>query len=512
MKGIIHFSIFLFLLTAQIVSADVPDGDFETWSSTSDLTYWTESGAGTLTQITTVQSGTYAVSLGAETITSQAVVCTPNSTVDWSVYIARNNGVSSRSGAILISFYDSEGNLLTTSTTSVTATSASYVQATGSAYSPEGAATCKMALQGKEGVTYLGIYMDNASISVSLSSDYLITLQAVDEASGAAISTFNATIYDGSSFSTVTTTGTINLVPPDYTTEQCALKVDASGYYTRWLYASAPFEGVVYLPSNSSDVNLVSFSIIDYTGLFPPTGTHIKITKSTSSGSVTIAESEISASGVSQHYLLTDELYNIELVTADYSRGAGVYIPTQSETVSLVIGSIGIIPAQNAYGGFNYSLNKTNESVTLNWNAPDGSLNEAFNYTIYDSNGTAVYTFSSDSESGAATYNFQYQDEQYKIVLSANTTGGILQHSEYVTGETKLIDLQVSEIWYTMIGLFFVIVVGLCFGYKHASAGAFITAIFAAGLTAIGFLNISALIIALVMTLGLLAIFRGRGA
>ncbi|WP_157860229.1 hypothetical protein [Methanosarcina acetivorans] len=339
---------------------------------------------------------------------------------------------------------------------------------------------------------YVGIFVKNEDTLVNLTS-FSVILQ-----------------NDTNSYSKSTSSGVISFNSSEVLTGEYIATISSSGYSPRTLVIDSPDIITAYLSSNTS-TSLISFSLIDYTNQFSYLETRLKITKPDTGDGITISDSYFDASGSNKVYLTTDTSYSLELISSTgYTRGVGSYTPVQDETVSLIAGDVELIPASDTYGGFNYTFTKTNESITLNWFAPAGSLTEPFSYTIYDDNSSVVYSLSSSAPAGSATYYYADPSKQYKIVIEAETTGGTLRHTEYVRGENSIIDLGISDKWSNMISVFILFTIGLLFGAKSASAGAFITAIFAGGLYAVGMLHIGILILSMIVVLGLIAILRGR--
>lgn len=290
-------------------------------------------------------------------------------------------------------------------------------------------------------------------------------------------------------------------------------KITSSGYAPRTIVIDAPDNVTAYLPANTS-TQLITFNLIDYTNNFKFLETRLRVTIPTENGGLVISDNYFDASGSNNIYMLKDIKYSLELVSSGYTKGMGTFTPVKDETISLVAGNIEILPESDDYGGFNYKLTKTNESVSITWIAPINSLTKEFSYKIYDTNDTIVYSLSSFSPTGTATYYYPDPTAQYKISIVAETSEGILRHTEFVSGKTNLIDLQlpdeISDLWYNMISIFILLIIGLTFGAKNASVGAFILAIFTAGLYAIGMLRIDVIIIALILIIGVAAILRGK--
>lgn len=349
------------------------------------------------------------------------------------------------------------------------------------------------------------------TISNAVSTPGRISIEAYDELNKTKINSFTATISNSTSqLNKTTTTGLIEFTSAEVASGEYQVTVSSGSHLPRTVTAISPCNISVYSLPNTGDESLISFSIIDYTNQFLYTETRLKITEPNNNGGIVISDSYFSAAGVNKVYLQNNKAYSLELISDDYTKSTGTYTPTQSESVSLVVGDIALIPASENYAGFNYTISKTEQNVTFTWRAPANSLTEQFSYTVTDENGTIVYSISSLAPAGMGKYTYADPTAQYKISLTANTTQGILTHTEYVSGDPKIVDLQISEKWYNLISVFLIGIIGLCFSYRSASLGAMIAALTTALLYGIGMLHISILIVSLVVTIGLLAIMRGR--
>ena len=500
--------LFFSLFFCNVVSADISNGGFETWTTTTDAASWTEYG--TLSQTTAhIRTGSYAALVeGSYSGVTQSASCSDtytSATLSWYMYPSE----WAPDYRAVLTFYDSEGTELSSQTNWMPSnTSAVWQHHSFTANVPSNTASVLIDI----GIDYAStsaykIYLDDISLTLSYTGTPT-TIYTKDELTRSIIDNTTAVIIaDGITQTADSSAGEIIFLNLDPNTYQ--LKVSGTNYYTRWLTISANETKTVYLPAKDTDVSLVGFSLIDFTGQLPLSSTTLKISKMTDDGETTISESNFSAAGISQTYLLNGDSYSLTLYTPTYERNAGYFVPGSQETVSLVVGSIPLLPDTTTYGGFNYNLTHTNNSISLAWTAPEGSLLEPFNFSIFDSNNTITHTYSSSIQSGTTTFNNADPLEQYKISITANTTGGTLSHIEYLTLSEKIIDMQISEKWENMISVFLILILMLCFGYRHASAGALICALSTAGLYVLGLLHISGVILALIVSLGILALLRG---
>jgi hypothetical protein len=306
-----------------------------------------------------------------------------------------------------------------------------------------------------------------------------------------------------------TSDGTITVPSVWLFSGECVLFASSDTYATRAYILDAPDNLSVYLQPEDNCV-LIRYNIIDYSNMFIYTDTRLVVSQVAGGNVVVVSDSYFDASGYNDVYLTTDTLYMLELRSGDYTRSMGNMIPVQSQSTTLVVGQIELIPESTVYSGFEYGFNKTNTSVIFTWEAQEDTLTDEISYTIYNSTDSIVYALSSSILTGTATYAYADSKEQYKIVLTVPTVDGTLHRTEYVCGDNGIIDLQVSEHWYNIISLFILILIGLLFGARSASAGALITSLSAVGLYALGVFKVSSLIIALALVLGLMAVMRGR--
>ncbi|AKB19074.1 hypothetical protein MSWHS_2211 [Methanosarcina sp. WWM596] len=336
-------------------------------------------------------------------------------------------------------------------------------------------------------------------------------IYAKNESTGVNLTNFSVDLYNDTTYITKsTTTGSIEFSSSEIVEGEYIAKIYANGYSPRWRIIESPETITAYLAAEDM-ASLVSFNLIDYTNQFKYRETKLLITRPADAGTLTISENYFDAAGLNKVYLENNVNYDLTLQTTSLERSVGPYVATQTDFVSLVVGDIELIPPSTVYGGFNYSIQKTNESVILTWTAPAGSLYSPFIYNITDtSSGEMVYSISSIAPQGIATFNYPSTEKQYYIQFWANTSGGELLHQEYCRSDQQLIDLQVSDYWYNVVSFFILATFGLLFGYRSSKIGAFLTSILALGLYVAGFLRVSEAIAAFVVVLGLLAILGGR--
>lgn len=290
---------------------------------------------------------------------------------------------------------------------------------------------------------------------------------------------------------------------------QCIVLVNGPDKASRMYTASAPIDIHAYLP-DYNDCSLVEFSIIDYTNQFPFTQTQLIITKTIDNIPCIVDQRKIDAGGICSVYLRTGDYYTLTLVSPYATKSLGGFSTEVDQAVSLVVGSIRLLPESDANGGFTYNITHTNQSVTMAWADPNHALLTDFNYRVYTSNGTVVHSLNSMASMGETSYSYSDTDEIYKVKFEARTVAGNISHIEYVSGKTNIIDLQISKKWYNMISIFVIFLIMLTFGAKSAAAGAVISGLLTAGLYAIGLLQVSGLIVSICVLLGVIAVLRGR--
>jgi|GEM_PF-5610031 len=336
-------------------------------------------------------------------------------------------------------------------------------------------------------------------------------IYAKNESTGVNLTNFSVDLYNDTTYITKsTTTGSIEFSSSEVVEGEYKAKIYASGYSPRWRTIESPETITAYLPDEDT-ASLISFNLIDYSNNFKYRETRLLVTRPSDSGTFTISEDYFDAAGQNKVYLDNNVNYDLVLQTSTLERSVGPYVATQTDIVSLVVGDIELIPPSTVYGGFNYSIQKTNESVIMRWTAPAGSLYSPFKYNITDtSSGEIVYSITSIAPQGIATFIYPDPEKQYYVQLWANTTGGELLHQEYCSSDSKMIDLQVSDYWYNVIAFFILATFGLLFGYRSSKMGAMLTSILALGLYVAGFLRISEAVAALIVVLGTLTLLGGR--
>ncbi len=495
---------------ATIHTDTIENGDLESWSSEFQPASWTKSAYSVERSSSTHYEGSYSAQLGS----GGYILQTCNMSISYGygiTYTAHHYDKGAEANTTMdIIFYDSGASVI--STESIIMDDTYYWgEYAGTVYAPANAETVAIKFTGGTGLGYN--YVDGVSVSINdVPPSPPLYLTIKNESDLSTINNATATVSDGSTeVEYSTTTGIISIPSSEGLTGECTLSISSTDYDARHYTLEEPGNLTAYL-SPSSDNVLVQFSLIDYTNTFNYRETRLILSRLTGAQSITVSDTYFDASGVCSVFLRPNNYYSLQLQNDITLRGIGSYVPLLSDSISLVVGEVELVPESSDYAGFNYTLTKTNESISFSWIAPEGSLSADLNYTIFDSNDTIVYTLESDSLSGTASYTYADPSAQYKIVLSVPTTDGTLSHTEYVSGETKLIDLQISEKWYNMISIFILFIIALTFGAKSASAGALITSLSAVGLFAIGMLHCDVLIISLCIILGVLAVLRGRGA
>jgi len=380
---------------------------------------------------------------------------------------------------------------------------------TGSFIPPAGSATANVKFQktGAAGNTNLdGVVLTVNDVSLYGPSE----ISFFKESDALILNNGSIIMYDGSTEIYLTTTDGAVTVPSLWQfSGECSLLASSDAYATRAYIIDAPGNLSVYL-APTSDCVLVKFNMIDYSNMFSFLTTRLIISQIAGSNIIVVSDSYFDVRGSNEVYLMSGVNYILELRTGDYIRSVGTLIPLGDQSSTLVVGTIEILPPSTVYGGFNYSITKTNTTVSFDWYAPPGSLTDNLNYTIFNNTGAVVYTLVTGISSGTASYTYADPTEQYKIVLYVPTIDGTLRHTEYVTGDSQIIDLQIPDLWYNMICIFVLFLIMLSVGAQSASVGAFLVGICAAGLYALGLFKVSPLVIAIIVVIGVIAIIRGR--
>jgi len=489
---------------AEIVEDTISNGNMESWSSLYKPDSWTYSGD--VERSTRCYDGIYSAYLGSGGYIEQT--CNIDIEEGYKVYYtAQHYDISSavpQPMKMQIIFYDVGLNVL--STTSIQMKDFAYWgEYSGSVIAPESSTSVAIKF-----VSTGSNYIDGVSVSIdNIPVAQTVYINTRLESNVSVLNNASIILNNGiKEVSYTTTNGTVIIPASDDMRGECLLQVSSEAYTTRKYIVNA--ENITTYAALEDDCDLIRFNMIDYSNTFIYTDTRLIASQVSGDNIIIVSDSYFDAGGYNDVYLTSGVSYILELRTDDYIRSTGSIIPIQSQSTTLVVGQIKLIPESTVYGGFEYSFNKTNTSIVFTWEAQEDTLTDKISYTIYDSTDSIVYAVSSDILTGTATYTYADSEEQYKIVLTVPIVDGTLHRTEYVCGDSGIIDLQVSEHWYNIISLFILILIGLLFGARSASAGALITSLSAVGLYALGVFKVSSLIIALALVLGLMAVMRGR--
>ena len=336
----------------------------------------------------------------------------------------------------------------------------------------------------------------------------LFNFSVYDETTFTALSGFKVKIYNDTWYNEKTTSsGYVEFNSSEVVAGEYTALINASGYSPRWRIVESPANVSAYLPNTTKQIWLINFNLIDYTNLFSYSTSRLILTKPTADlGTITVSDSYFDASGSNPVYLIDYNNYILTLRnSAGYEKSVGSYLPIQDTQTSLVVGEITTLPDTEAHGGFAWNITKSNASIVLMWNAPEGSLTEAFQYNITNSTSGAVeYEINTIAPYGTATFYIPAgSDTVWLIQLSASTSDGAVYHKESYRVSQQMIDLELSDYWYNSYSMFLLLIMGLLFGYRNARTGAVVVSLSAAALAIMGLLHVPASVLAMAVTISI---------
>ena len=336
----------------------------------------------------------------------------------------------------------------------------------------------------------------------------LFNFSVYDETTFTALSGFKVKIYNDTWYNEKTTsTGYVVFNSSEVVAGEYTALINASGYSPRWRIVESPANVSAYLPNTTKQIWLINFNLIDYTNLFSYSTSRLILTKPTADlGTITVSDSYFDASGSNPVYLIDYNNYILTLRnSAGYEKSVGSYLPIQDTQTSLVVGEINTLPDTEAHGGFVWNITKSNASIVLMWNAPEGSLTEAFQYNITNSTiGAVEYEINTIAPYGTATFYIPAgSDTVWLIQLSASTSDGAVYHKESYRPSQQMIDLELSDYWYNSYSMFLLLIMGLLFGYRNARTGAVVVSLSAAALAIMGLLHVPASVLAMAVTISI---------
>ena len=336
----------------------------------------------------------------------------------------------------------------------------------------------------------------------------LFNFSVYDESTFAALSSFDVKIYNDTWYNEKSTsTGSLVFNSSEVVAGEYTALINASGYSPRWRIVESPANVSAYLPNTTNQIWLINFNLIDYTNLFSYSTSRLILTKPTTDlGTITVSDSYFDASGSNPVYLIDYNNYILTLRnSAGYEKSVGSYLPIQDTQTSLVVGEITTLPDTEAHGGFAWNITKSNASIVLMWDAPEGSLTEAFQYNVTNSTSGAVeYEINTIAPYGTATFYIPAEsDTVWLIQLSASTSDGAVYHKESYRVSQQMIDFELSDYWYNVYSMFLLLILGLVFGYRNARTGAVLVSLSAAALAIMGLLHVPASVLAMAVTISI---------
>jgi len=166
------------------------------------------------------------------------------------------------------------------------------------------------------------------------------------------------------------------------------------------------------------------------------------------------------------------------------------------------------------YFGYNYTNNTDYSSVNTTQNYINLSTLSSPLATKMG-NTSFVYNVNSTAHSGTLSYTFDQSTIDYTVRINVTTVNfGVMQIVRTFRVPGYGVQMTGVQDWFVMsIALFFILIVGMMFGYNHASIGALITAGMAVFFSTIGWIQLSDVgkgVIAIAVFIAIVGLLRGR--
>lgn len=320
------------------------------------------------------------------------------------------------------------------------------------------------------------------------------------------ILTFTAYVQNQTSIITKTsTTGWANFSSAEITSGEYLIIVKPtdgySSYYQRMVLATSPTNVTMYVPNGDNNtINLVAFSLIDITGLFPYQTSTITVSK----GGIVMDSSYFGADGTHPVYLISGNSYQITIQHGNDIFLYGNYIPVSTGTAQILTSNFMLNTT-----GFTYNISYDRTQISLYWNDTANYMS-FINYTVQEGTpATEICNVVTSVKSGQYFCAIS-TSETYKIIFSALLTDGSYRnyttYIDYTAGQRKT-STGISEIdgsptgigfiwnygtftmpnWvYNWISIILIIILAGSFGGFHSGVGSIITTFFALILESIG--------------------------
>jgi len=281
-----------------------------------------------------------------------------------------------------------------------------------------------------------------------------LNITVLDELTHQPISDYTINLYSTtSSLTKSTTNGYVNFSMTEVISGQyLVIAVPNSSYFQRMVLVNSPTNVTMYLPpTTNTTIDLVVFSLLDVSGIYPYTTSTITITKS---GNI-MDSSYFNIDGTHPVYLIQGDNYGIQIQNGDNIFSSNTYIPSATGTSTITINNF--LPNLTQIQPFSYTIPYNVDQITLNWEDRNNVMNQ-LNFTVF--RGTSPVQICQQITSvkmGQSVCNID-NTTIYNVVFSALMNDGTYQNSSFVidyTGGNAQSQVKISPIDGSPIGIGF---------------------------------------------------------
>ncbi len=209
-----------------------------------------------------------------------------------------------------------------------------------------------------------------------------------------------------------------------------------NNYYPRMVLSTSPANVTMYVPNSTSPniIDLVSFSLLDVTGMFPFQTSTITLSK----GGLTQDKSYFSGDGTHPVYLLQGTNYQIVIQYGDNIQTFDNYVPIASGTSQITINDFSV--NTTSLDPFQFNISTSPTAVTLNWNDVGGVLS-SLNFTVRNlTSGAQICGLVTSVGHGQSVCGINNQSA-FQTIFSAKLTDGTFMNQtmyiDFTTGVRK---------------------------------------------------------------------------
>jgi len=273
-----------------------------------------------------------------------------------------------------------------------------------------------------------------------------LNITVFDEMTFELLSNFSINLFNAThKLSKNTTTGWINFSSIEVSSGSYITQINSSGYYSRYVIISSPGSYNLFLPALNESLAQITFTLNDFTNLFPFETSKLNITKYINNKEL-IASNYFDISGKITVVLIAGEKYGISIESIKAVRVLSDFIPSQSENVNIMVGNITLQP-EAGLNGYSDSLTFDNNFV-YTWT--DLTLEMIWlNVTIWDNSNNELYSINTTVHQGQITVPLS-QAVRYSIKIST-VHYGVIENSNgwniNIATDYQLTDLQTIPQW-----------------------------------------------------------------